>query len=85
MGRLLTKATWGILPRAAFAFSDECCNAIVRLARLVSRRRGRCDCGWSADGAADAIAVVATDVKAAAGGAVTAPMGDLCGCVCWRG
>ena len=29
MGRLLTKATWGMLPRAAFAFSDECCDAVA--------------------------------------------------------
>ncbi len=29
MGRLPTKATWGMLPRAAFAFSDECCGAIA--------------------------------------------------------
>ena len=36
MGRLLTKATWGILPRAAFAFSDKSCGAIVRLARLAA-------------------------------------------------
>ena len=34
MGRLLTKATWGMLPRAAFSFSDKCCGAIVLAMRL---------------------------------------------------
>lgn len=40
MGRLLTKATWGILPRAAFAFSDECCGAIARLAAVAAAADG---------------------------------------------
>ena len=65
MGRLLTKATWGMLPRAAFAFSDECCGAIVPAARLAALRLRA--------GANRVVTAVADGCAAGAG--------RLCGCV----
>ena len=76
MGRLLTKATWGMLPRAAFAFSDESCGAIVLAARLATRLARPVALRLRA-GANRAVVAVADGCAAGAGG--------LCGCVAVAG
>ena len=76
MGRLLTKATWGILPRAAFAFSDECCGAAAAVAAI----DGGCCCDWRRL-TARLVRPLAPRLRAGASRAITAGAGGLCGCV----
>ena len=74
MGRLLTKATWGMLPRAAFVFSDECCGAIAADAAIGGRWRR----GWRRRGCEQGVNR-AVAMWLARAGCAAAVVGGLCG------